>query len=58
MEPKPTEGSRQPQFRLPNRTQLKALRERFDKDQLLPVDYPVLGEIVEFRQQLPELLRQ
>jgi hypothetical protein len=57
-EPKPTEGSRQPQFSLPNRTQLKALRERFDKNQLLPEDYPVLAEIVEFRDQLPELLRQ
>ena len=57
-EPKPTEGSRQPQFRLPNPTQLNALRERFEKDQLLPEDYPVLAEIVEFRDQLPELLRQ
>lgn len=57
-EPQPTEGSRQPQFRLPNPTQLKALRERFEKDQLLPEDYPVLAEIVEFRYQLPELLRQ
>jgi hypothetical protein len=57
-EPKPTEESRQPQFSLPNRTQLKALRERFDKDQLLPEDYPVLAEIVEFRYQLPELLRR
>lgn len=57
-EPKPTEGSRQPQFRLPNPTQLKALRERFERDQLLPEDYPVLAEIVEFRYQLPELLRQ
>lgn len=57
-QPKPTEGSRQPQFRLPNPTQLKALRERFEKDQLLPEDYPVLAEIVEFRYQLPELLRQ
>jgi hypothetical protein len=37
---------------------LKALRERFDKKQLLPEDYPVLAEIVEFRYQLPELLRQ
>jgi hypothetical protein len=37
---------------------LKALRERFDKNQLLPEDYPVLAEIVEFRDQLPNLLRQ
>jgi hypothetical protein len=37
---------------------LKALRERFDKNQLLPEDYPVLAEIVEFRYQLPDLLRQ
>ncbi len=57
-EPKPAEGRRQPQFSLPNRTQLKALRERFDNDQLLPEDYPVLAEIVEFRYQLPDLLRQ
>jgi len=57
-EPKSTEGNRQLQFRLPNRTQLKALRERFEKDQLLPEDYPVLAEIVEFRYQLPDLLRQ
>jgi len=57
-EPKPAEGRRQSQFSLPNRTQLKALRERFDKNQLLPEDYPVLAEIVEFRYQLPDLLRQ
>jgi hypothetical protein len=57
-QPTPTEGSRQPQFRLPHGTQLKALRERFEKDQLLPEDYPVLAEIVEFRNQLPDLLRQ
>ena len=56
-ESQPAAGS-EPQFRLPNRTQLKALRERFDNDQLLPEDYPVLAEIVEFRYQLPDLLRQ
>lgn len=48
----------EPRFRLPNLTQLKALRERFEKDQLLPEDYPVLAEIVEFRYQLPNLLRR
>ena len=56
-EPKPAVGSELP-FRLPNPTQLKALRERFEKDQLLPEDYPLLAAILEFRYQLPDLLRQ
>lgn len=38
--------------------QRKALMERLEQGQLLPEDYPLLRAVLDFRAQLPELLRQ